>query len=264
METEKKATAPIYVYGKRYEVPDGLTIQKAMEFVGYHFIRSCGCRGGICGACLTEYRVPGNYQLKTVLACQALIEPEMQITQSPFVPLNRARYELEKINGQPGILGKLYPEIYRCVQCNTCTRVCPMEISVMDFMAHAMRGDVEKVALLSFQCIMCGACASKCPAEISQPNVALLARRIYGRHILPLPEGLYQRIRDIDQGRYNVVLERLTQLSTEELMKIYTLREQEPQESQGWAPKNPDFPENVVVKGENPIRKEEKTWGKIS
>ncbi len=264
METKKRASVPIYVYGKKYEVPEGLTIQKAMEFVGYHFIRSCGCRGGICGACLTEYRVPGKYQLKVVLACQALIEPEMQIAQSPFVPLNRAQYELEKVTGQPGVLGEIYPEIYRCVQCNTCTRVCPMEIPVMDYMAHAIRGDVEKVALLSFQCIMCGACASKCPAEISQPNVALLARRIYGRHILPLPEGLYQKIRDIDQGRYNLVLERLTQMPIEELMKIYTLREQEPQESQEWAPKDPDFPESIIGEGGPLSRKEEKAWGRIS
>lgn len=248
METEKKAFIPIYVYGKRYEVPEGLTIQKAMEFVGYQFIRSCGCRGGICGACLTEYRVPGKYQLKVVLACQALIEPGMQITQSPFVPLNRARYELDELKNQPGIIGRIYPEIYRCVQCNTCTRVCPMEIPVMDYMAHAMRGDIERVASLSFQCVMCGACASKCPAEISQPNVALLARRIYGRHILSLPESLFQRIRDIDQGRYNLVLERLTQMSNEELINVYTLREQEPQDSQEWVPKDPGFPENIVVK----------------
>jgi Fe-S oxidoreductase len=123
-----------------------------------------------------------------------------------------------------------------------------MEIQVMDYIAHAIRGDFEKVATLSFQCIMCGACASKCPAEISQPNVALLARRIYGRQILSLPESLYQRIRDIDQGRYNLVLDKLTQMSNEELINVYTLREQEPQESQEWVPKDPDFPENIVGK----------------
>ncbi len=234
----------IYIFGKQYRVPENLTIQKAMEFAGYQFIRSCGCRGGICGACLTEYRVPGNYQLKVVLACQALIEKEMQITQSPFVPMNRADYHLGALKVQPGILGKMYPEIYRCLQCNTCTRVCPMEIQVMDYMAHAIRGEIEEVATLSFQCILCGACAAKCPAEISQPHVALLARRIYGRHILPLPGGLGQRISDIKTGRYNRVLERLIGLQIEELMKVYTLREQEPQESDRWVPKNPNFPED--------------------
>ncbi len=237
----------IYIYGNRYAVPEGLTIQKTMEFVGYRFIRSCGCRGGICGACLTEYRTPGSYRLKVALACQALAEPGMQITQSPFVPMNRASYELEELKGQPGILGKIYPEIYRCLQCNTCTRVCPMEIQVMEYMAMAIQGDIEKVAILSFQCIMCGACAAKCPAEISQPNVALLARRLYGRYILSLPEGLYQRIIEIERGRYQKVLERLTQMDVEKLMKFYVLRDQEPQESSQWIPKNLNFPEDIVL-----------------
>jgi len=237
----------IYIYGNRYEVPEGLTIQKAMEFVGYRFIRSCGCRGGICGACLTEYRIPGSYRLKVALACQALAEPGMQITQSPFVPMNRAQYELEELKGQPDILGKIYPEIYRCLQCNTCTRVCPMEIQVMEYMATAIQGDIEKVALLSFQCIMCGACAAKCPAEISQPNVALLARRLYGRHILSLPESLYQRMIEIEKGRYQKVLGRLTQMDGEKLMKLYVLRDQEPQESSQWIPKNPNFPEDILL-----------------
>jgi ferredoxin len=244
MGHQGKKLFSIYIFGKKYRVPEGLTVQKAMEFAGYQFIRSCGCRGGICGACLTEYRIPGSYQLKVVLACQALIEQGMQITQSPFVPMNRADYHLEALRDQPEVLGRIYPEIYRCLQCNTCTRVCPMEIQVMEVIAHAIRGDIEKVATLSFQCILCGACTAKCPAEISQPHVALLARRIYGRHILHLPESLGQRISDIRAGRYDRVLERLTRFSTEELMKVYTCREQEPQENDEWVPKNPNFPED--------------------
>jgi len=242
MEVWERKSIQIDIFGKRYEVPEGLTIQKAMEFSGYQFIRSCGCRGGICGACLTEYRTPGSYRLKVVLACQALAEPEMQITQSPFVPMNRARHHIETLKGQPGILGKIYPEIYRCLQCNTCTRVCPMEIQVMDYMAAAMRGEIEKVAHLSFECVLCGACAAKCPAEISQPQVALLARRIYGRHLLPSPESLFQRVSDIEKGRYGKLLDRLTQMSVEELAEVYILREQEPQESFGWIPKDLNFP----------------------
>jgi Fe-S oxidoreductase len=243
MNARERENVTIYVFGRKYEVPEGLTIQKAMEFVGYRFIRSCGCRGGICGACLTEYRIPGSYKLKVVLACQALTEPEMQITQSPYIPMNRAQYHLEALKNMPGILGKIYPEIYRCLQCNTCTRVCPMEIPVMDYVASAIQGDIEKVATISFPCVMCGACASKCPAEISQPNLALLARRIYGRHARSIPESLYQRISEIEKGKYNAVLEKLTKMDRGELTNIYTQREQEPQDNKGWAPKNPDFPE---------------------
>ena len=244
---DEKQRIPIYVFGRRYEVPEGLTIQKAMEFLGYRFIRSCGCRGGICGACLTEYRIRGDYRLKVALACQTLAESEMQIALTPFVPMNRANYDLEQLKRDPESLGKIYPEIYRCLQCNTCTRSCPMEIKVMDYMAAAIKGAIGEVARLSFECVMCGACAAKCPAEISQPNVALLARRIYGRRILPLPESLYLKISDIEKGRYKQILGRLQKMSMEELMEVYTRREQEPQESEEWAPKNPDFPENICL-----------------
>jgi formate hydrogenlyase subunit 6/NADH:ubiquinone oxidoreductase subunit I len=246
MEAQESKHISIYIFGKHYEVPEGLTIQKAMEFVGYRFIRSCGCRGGICGACLTEYRIPGSYRLKVALACQALTEPGMQITQTPFVPMNRAPYELDGLEGRPGILGEVYPEIYRCLQCNTCTRICPMEIQVMEYMAMAIRGDIKKVATLSFQCIQCGACASKCPSEISQPNVAILARRIYGAQILSLPESLYEKISEIEKGLHSRVLERLTKMDTDELKNLYVLREQEPQDNSGWRPNNPNFPEEIL------------------
>jgi len=33
---------PIFVMGKRYEVPDTLTIQKALEYAGYMLVRGCG------------------------------------------------------------------------------------------------------------------------------------------------------------------------------------------------------------------------------
>ena len=52
---------PIYVMGKRYEVPETLTIMKALEYAGYKFIRGCGCRDGKCGACGTVFRKPGDY-----------------------------------------------------------------------------------------------------------------------------------------------------------------------------------------------------------
>ena len=55
---------PIYIMGKQYEVPDSLTIMKAIEYAGYKYIRGCGCRGGVCGACATVYRKPGEYKIR--------------------------------------------------------------------------------------------------------------------------------------------------------------------------------------------------------
>jgi len=244
---EKGSLIPIYVLGNRYEVPANLTIQKAMEYVGYRFVRNCGCRGGICGACVTEYRTPDDYKLKIVLACQAVVEPGMQLTQIPFVPSHKKAYDLNSLGGDDSVLVKVYPELLRCLQCNTCTRVCPQEIKVMDYIAAAMRGDIGKVAELSFECIMCGTCAFKCPAELSQHQIAMLARRIHGRYILPPSRNLQRRVGEIEGGRYQSVLDVLVKLDKDQLKDIYSQREQEPHDDTGWEPQNRDFPEDQLL-----------------
>ena len=166
--TKKNELVPIFIMGKRYEVPPSLTIQKAMEYAGYQLIRGCGCRGGICGACGTVYRVPGSYKIEVGLACQTIVQPNMYLTQIPFFPATKSVYDLDKTKANIETLMKAYPELLRCLQCNTCTKSCPMEIEVMDYMAAAMRGDIERLAELSFDCVMCGLCTSRCPAEICQ------------------------------------------------------------------------------------------------
>ena len=54
----------VYLFGKKYQVPDNLTIMRAMEYAGYQLVRGCGCRNGFCGACATIYRweIPAGHQ----------------------------------------------------------------------------------------------------------------------------------------------------------------------------------------------------------
>ena len=92
---------PIYIMGRQYEVPESLTIMKAMEYSGYKYIRGCGCRGGVCGACSTVYRKPGDYKIYSGLACQTVVEPDMYLTQLPFYPALRATYNFETLQGTP-------------------------------------------------------------------------------------------------------------------------------------------------------------------
>ena len=115
---------PIYIMGKRYEVPRGLTIMKAMEYAGYKLVRGVGCRGGFCGACATVYRTAGDYRLKVALACQTVVEPEMYIAQIPFFPAERALYELDELEPTFETLVQIYPELLRCLSCGTCTKSC--------------------------------------------------------------------------------------------------------------------------------------------
>ena len=193
----------IYVMGKEYEVPEGLTIMKAMEYAGYRYIRGAGCRAGFCGACATVYRKEGEYKLQADLACQTTVEDGMYLVQLPFTPANKAIYDIEKLKADDKALVNLYPEIARCVSCNTCTKACPQELEVMDYIQTALRGDIQKTADLSFDCIQCGLCAMRCPAEIAHYHVGQLARRLAGKYIASTASDLAQRQKEIEQGLFD-------------------------------------------------------------
>lgn len=215
----------IHIMGKAYQVPKGLTIMRAIEHAGYRLLRGAGCRGGFCGACGTVYRTAGDYRLKVGLACQTVAEPGMYLTQIPFYPANRAQYQLDRLKPNLATLVRLYPELPRCVGCNTCTRVCPQELDVMDIMARAMRGDIAGVADRSFDCIMCGLCASRCPAEEVQYYVAILARRLYSRYLAPPAAHLAARVREVQAGRFDAELAELAALAPAQLKQRYDARD---------------------------------------
>jgi formate hydrogenlyase subunit 6/NADH:ubiquinone oxidoreductase subunit I len=229
---------PIHIMGKKYEVPETLTIMKAMEYAGYKYIRGCGCRGGVCGACSTVYRKPGDYKIYTGLACQTVVEPDMYLTQLPFYPANRSIYDFDQLTGQPEEIFGLYPELFRCVACNACTKVCPMDVEVMDYISALKRGDIAEAARISFDCIQCGLCASRCYGELPQYHIAQLARRIYGAYLTPKAEHLKTMVANIKEGRFSECLEKLKASGPDELKKLYQEREMEPAiAGEDWTPK---------------------------
>ena len=218
---------PIFIMGKKYEVPAGLTIMTAMEYAGYKIVRGAGCRGGFCGACGTVFRTEGDYRLKVGLACQTMVEEGMYLTQIPFYPANHARYDLEELQPNLATLMAYYPELSRCVGCNTCTKACPQDLNVMDIIAKAMRGDIAGTADLSFDCIMCGLCASRCPSEQVQYNVSILARRLYGKYLAPPTKHLADRIQEIEAGKYDQEFEELVNMDIDGLKERYNARDVE-------------------------------------
>ncbi len=232
---------PIYIMGKQYQVPETMTIQKAVEYAGYQFIRSCGCRGGICGACPTIYRVAGDYHLHFCLACQTVVQEDMYLTQMPFFPANRAAYEIEEVDASAETIMKLYPEVMKCVACNTCTKSCPMDIEVMEYVNAAMRGDIAKAARLSFDCIQCGLCSSRCPAQIQHFHLAQLCRRVHAKYQVPQAEHLKPRVAAIKDGKFVDVLKELVGSNEDTLRELYVAREMEPQDSSDWQPEEKQF-----------------------
>ena len=107
---EEPRMTQIFIMGKAYDVPAGITIMDAMEHAGYRFIRGAGCRSGFCGACATIYNFKNDPQLRYDLACQKTVEPDMYLVQVPFFPAVKALYDLEKIEATGEQIMALYPE----------------------------------------------------------------------------------------------------------------------------------------------------------
>ena len=215
----------VYLYGKKYSVPSDLTIMEAMEYAGYQLVRGCGCRNGFCGACATIYRIEGDRELKSCLACSTKVQDKMYVATLPFFPLVKQVYDIEKISPSTQIMMQLYPEIYSCVGCNACTKACTQGLSVMQYIAYAQRGDFTKCAEESFDCVMCGVCSSRCPAGISHPQVAMLARRLNGKYIAPHCEHLDERVKEIKEGKYEKIIEDLMGKPIDQIKELYNNRE---------------------------------------
>ena len=224
----------IYIMGRHCRVPAGLTILTALEYSGYRLLRGCGCRAGFCGACATVFNYVKDPQLRFDLACQKGVEQDMCIVQIPFFPATRATYHLKDIRVGETTLKDIYPDIVTCFGCNTCTKACPQELEVMWFMSDALRGDIAAVAEKSFDCVMCGLCAARCPQGLAPYNVALLARRLYGRYLAPKSLHLDERIEAIDAGAYDDEIRELKDTPVEELCRRYTERDIEPALEQTW------------------------------
>jgi heterodisulfide reductase subunit C len=221
MDKKNLKMIPIYVMGKKFEVPEELTILKALEFSGFIITRGCGCRGGVCGACATVYRRKGDYRIIAGLACQTVVEPEMSLVQLPYISSRRSSYAVPEVDPDSMDIVKTYPELMRCMGCNTCTKSCPVNIQVMNYISATIQGDLKQVVDLSIECVMCGMCAARCPAELSPYNIALFVRRLYGAHKLPKSPQLEERVADITRGVYSADIAELKKADNKKLQGIF-------------------------------------------
>jgi formate hydrogenlyase subunit 6/NADH:ubiquinone oxidoreductase subunit I len=215
----------VFLFGKKYSVPSELTIMTAMEYAGYELVRGCGCRNGFRGACSTIYRIAGDKELKMCLACQTKVEHNMFVATLPFFPLVKAVYDIEKVSPTEQIMMQLYPEIYSCIGCNACTKACTQGLNVMQYIAYAQRGEYAKCADESFDCVMCGVCSSRCPAGISHPQVAELARRLNGKYLQPESKHLTERVKEIQDGLCEELIQNLMQKPISEIKELYNNRD---------------------------------------
>lgn len=149
----------------------------------------------------------------------------MYIASLPYYPTDKRIYEMEEIRPEQRVMMDLYPEIYSCIGCNACTKGCPQDLNVMQYIAYAQRGDFEACAEESFDCIGCGICASRCPAGISHPMVGELARRLNGKYVAPKCGHLQDRVDEIHEGKFDDLIAQVMQKPIEEMQELYNNRE---------------------------------------
>ena len=223
--SKKQEMVNVFIMGEANEVPVGSTIIMAFEYAGYQLKKGIGCREGFCGACATIYREKGDYKLKGGLACQTVVTEGMSISQIPFVPAEKPIYNMDEITPDINTIKELFPTVFRCVSCNTCTKACPQDIQVMDYIQALKKGNIAEAADLSFDCIRCGLCALRCPAEIVQYNAATLAQRLYGKYLAKKSPELIKRIKEIEDGKYDKGIKELKEMNKKNLTKKYYSRE---------------------------------------
>ncbi len=200
----------ITVGEERVSFRPGVTILQALLESGgppsplFHGI---GCMGGVCGACLISFRVPGEAAARTGLACQTLVSDGMSLLFLPNDPTRPARYAVGPAPGRED-LSRLYPTTRRCTACGACTMVCPQGLDVMGGVRAAISGEFEKTAEKFTACILCGLCASVCDVSVLPHRVGIWSRRAVAAS-LPIPDSLLLRAQEIAQGRYALEMDRL-------------------------------------------------------
>ena len=114
-----------------------------------------------------------------------------------------------------------------------------MDIDVMGYISKAIQGDIKAVAEGSFDCVMCGLCAARCPAEEVQYNIAVLARRLYARHLMPKAGHVAKAVKAVEDKAFDKDLRDLKAKSIDELKKLYKALEIEPDMAEeSWTPQD--------------------------
>ncbi|KAL5697059.1 NADH:ubiquinone reductase (H(+)-translocating) [Ranunculus cassubicifolius] len=108
-----------------------------------------------------------NYGQQTVRAAR-------YIGQSFMITLSHAnrlpvtiQYPYEKVITSERFRGRIHFEFDKCIACEVCVRVCPIDLPVVDW---KLETNIRKKRLLNYSidfgiCIFCGNCVEYCPTN---------------------------------------------------------------------------------------------------
>lgn len=105
---------------------------------------------------------------------QQAVEAARYIGQGSAVTLDHSnrspitvQYPYEKILSSERFRGRIHFEFDKCIACEVCVRVCPINLPVVDWI---LMRDIKKKRLKSYSidfgvCIFCGNCVEYCPTN---------------------------------------------------------------------------------------------------
>jgi NAD(P)H-quinone oxidoreductase subunit I len=127
----------------------------------------------------------GDYAKETVQAAR-YIEQGMAVT---FDHMRRrpitVQYPYEKLIPSERFRGRIHFEFDKCIACEVCTRVCPINLNVVDweFNKKTKKKELKHYSIDFGVCIFCGNCVEYCPTNcLSHTEEYELS--VYARHTL--------------------------------------------------------------------------------
>lgn len=195
--------------GRAFDAAPGTSLLQALAAAGHPLTRNVGCLGqGVCGACRILLRRGDAPEVTTALACETLVEDDMQaVSIDHFPPTRQHHYQLSTFGDGwdvPARVNELFPEAARCRHCGGCDRACPKGIEVERMVGCAVEGRVYEAAELFEHCITCNLCVAACPEHIEPAQLGLLTRRLSASSSLR-PADLLRRLLEIEQGQQPIV-----------------------------------------------------------
>ncbi|KAK1405933.1 hypothetical protein QVD17_42382 [Tagetes erecta] len=108
-----------------------------------------------------------NYGQQTVRAARYIGQGFMiTLSHANRLPVT-IQYPYEKLITSERFRGRIHFEFDKCIACEVCVRVCPIDLPVVDW---KLETDIRKKRLLNYSidfgiCIFCGNCVEYCPTN---------------------------------------------------------------------------------------------------
>jgi succinate dehydrogenase/fumarate reductase-like Fe-S protein len=196
------------IEGRDVEAPANSSILQAFVHAGETLVEGVGCMGqGVCGSCRVMVRRSGEKDVTTALACETLIEEDMQVAfLDYFTQSLHHAYQMEDIRDSWQVLrtvNELFPEAAHCRHCSGCDRACPKGLEVQRGVNLAVEGKLTAASREFDECVMCNLCTLACPELIRPNHLGLFVRRTIAALSLR-PANLMRRLQQIESGEMKI------------------------------------------------------------